>query len=256
MKVSKLNPRLESTFWEHIAQDVPHYFFFISDMKHERAVTEVWLALDDENGIRGLMLIYRGRIVQLRGSIEAVRVLLDRLTLKEGEVTGEPEHRVLIMERFRVEASSELTLMALRRGEETPQVRHRVHKLSSAEAGYIAHLMRVGDPVWWGQVTVERIAERLNERLWLGVRADGRLVSAGGAMVDDWAGLITTVVTHPSYRGRGYATSIVSALVREILERSRLALIYVRSDNLPALRVYHKVGFKPCREYFMARVRG
>jgi hypothetical protein len=222
MKVSKLNPRLESTFWEHITQDVPH-FFFISDIKHERAVIDVWLALDEENRIRGLMLIYRGRIVQLRGGIEAVRVLLDRLTLEEGEITGEPEHKVLFMERFRVEASSELTLMALRRGEETPQVRHPVHRLSSAEAGDIAHLMRVGDPVWWGQVTEERIAERLGERLWLGVRADG------------W---------------------LVSALVREILERSRLALIYVRSDNLPALRVYHKVGFKPYREYFMARVRG
>jgi predicted GNAT family acetyltransferase len=42
-------------------------------------------------------------------------------------------------------------------------------------------------------------------------------------------------------------------LVEEILERSDLALIHVRSENVPAIRIYTKVGFKPYKEYIVAR---
>ena len=58
-----------------------------------------------------------------------------------------------------------------------------------------------------------------------------------------------TVATHESHRDRGYATSVVSALVKEILQTNNLALIHVLKDNIPARRVYEKVGFKICRNY-------
>jgi len=54
------------------------------------------------------------------------------------------------------------------------------------------------------------------------------------------------------YRNRGYATSVVSALVEQILPESGLLLIHVESENKPAMRVYTKVGFKPYKRYFLA----
>jgi predicted GNAT family acetyltransferase len=61
------------------------------------------------------------------------------------------------------------------------------------------------------------------------------------------------VATHENHRNRGYATSIVSELVKRILEKLSTAMIYVLSDNMPAIRVYEKVGFKRYITYFFMR---
>jgi len=80
------------------------------------------------------------------------------------------------------------------------------------------------------------------------------LVSVGNARFDvDFATNIGVVATDEHYRGRGYATSIVSALVQEIFQRSPVALIHVIADNSPAVRAYTNVGFKPYRTYLSIR---
>jgi len=91
------------------------------------------------------------------------------------------------------------------------------------------------------------------ERLWLGIKVNGKLVSIGGGRLDDWGSCIHTVATLEGYRNRGYATSIVSALVEQMLKRSKLALIYVETKNLPAVRTYTKAGFEPYKKYTVIR---
>lgn len=254
MKVLPLDSHLEPMFWEHVYQDVSHHYFFILDMKHDRASTEMLLALNEKNCIEGMMMIYKERIVQLRGSVEAAKALLAELDIKKAEIQGLEEHKALILEKFKkAKRTLELILMTLRRGEETLHIRHPVVRLSAGDAEEIAALMRHGDPEWWGEATAKKIADRIHERLWLGIRPNDQLVSIGGATVDDWGSNIATVVTHESHRNKGYATSIVSALVDKILQKSNLVLIHVESDNAPAVRAYTKVGFKPYRRYFVAR---
>ena len=68
MKIVSLEPSLESLFWETISQDIIHYYFFAFDWKYRRDQTKILLALDDGE-IHGMMLIYRGEIVNLRGSV-------------------------------------------------------------------------------------------------------------------------------------------------------------------------------------------
>lgn len=254
MKVLPLDSRLEPAFWKHVYLDIPHHYFFILDMKHDRASTKILLALNEQNPIEGMMMTYVERIVQLRGSVEAAKALLAELDVEEAEIQGLEEHKALILEKFKkVKKALELILMTLRRGEETLCIRHPVVRLSTADAEDIAELMRHGDPEWWGETTGKKIADRMPERLWLGIRVNDQLVSIGGARVDGWGSNIGTVVTHETHRNRGYATSIVSALVDQILRRSNLVLIHVESDNAPAVRAYTKVGFKPYRRYFVAR---
>ena len=255
MKVLPLDSRLEPLFWKHVYQDIPHHYFFILDMKRDRASTKIFLALNQENRINGLMMIYRQSIVQLRGSVEAARALLAELNVEKVEIQGLEEHRALILEKFKkAKTTLELILMILRRGAETLQIRHPVVKLSIADAEDIAALMRHGDPEWWGETTLRQVAERMNERLWLGIKVDEQLVSIGGATLDVWGSNIGTVVTHEKHRNKGYATSIVSALVEQILQESNLALIHVERNNPPAIRAYTKVGFKPYKKYFVARI--
>ena len=254
MRVLPLDSRFEPLFWKHVYLDIPHHYFFILDMKHDRPSTRILLALDENDRIEGMMLIYKERIVQLRGSAGAAETLLARLNIQQAEIQGLETHRALILSKFeKVNRTMDLILMRLRSGEATLRVEHPVKRLSAADADDIAALMRHGDPEWWSEVNAQRIAERMADRLWLGLKINSRLVSIGGAIVDDWGSNISTVVTQEAYRSKGYATSVVSALVDQILQQTSLVLIHVERDNAPAVRAYTKVGFKPYRRYFVAR---
>jgi len=254
MRIVRLDSGLEPLFWKHVTQDIPNYYFPILRLKRQREFTEIVLALDEENRIEGLMMIYRSVAVQLRGSVDAAKALLERLNLDKVDIQGEIEHKETILAKFEhVRKASEIILMTLRRGEENLQIRHTTEVPTPEDAEEIADLMRRGSPDWWGDTTAERIATRMEQLLWLGTKDNGRLISVGGATVDDWAGNIAPVVTHEDYRKRGYATSVVSALVQQIFQKSNLCLIHVESDNEPAIRAYTKVGFKPYKRYFFAR---
>lgn len=233
-------------------QDIPHYYFFILDWKYSRDVTQILLALR-QNRINGMMLIYRQSVVQVRGTSEAAKVLLEHVNLEKVEIQSLMEHEPIVLKKYTPSIRHELVLMTLQRGDEKLYIRHPVTKLGIAEAEEIASIMRQSDPDFWSETTAQRIAEGMNERLWLGIKVNGKLASIGGARLTDWGSNIATIATVEEYRNRGYATSIVSALVKEILQKSNLALIHVLSDNPPAIRAYEKVGFKPYRKYFFAR---
>ena len=78
-----------------------------------------------------------------------------------------------------------------------------------------------------------------------GIFHDDELISVAGTLVrlnDVW--MIGGVYTHPKFRNRGYATSVVSYWVMEAFKHTRNACLWVRSDNIPAIRLYNKIGFK------------
>lgn len=253
MEIVPLEPALEPIFWEHVNRDIPHYFYFAFDWKYNKDVTKILLALE-ENRIDGMMLVYRRSIVQLRGSIGAVKELLKRLDLEKVELQAEMQHEDCILEKFKPTVSQKMVLMALNKSEEKPEVKYPVVKLGFSDAEEIAALMRRASPEFWGETTSQQIIDSMSSGTnWFGIKVDGELVSIGSRRLTEWAGLIGVVATHEAHRNKGYATSIVSELVKQILEKLSIAIIYVLSGNLPAIRVYGKVGFKPYRTYFFMR---
>jgi len=253
MEIVSLEPHLEPIFWEQVTRDIPHHFFFALDWKHNRDKTKILLALE-QNRIEGMMLIYRQYIVQLRGSQEAVRALCEKLDLEKIELQSLKEHEQCVLEKYKPTVTHEMVLMVLRRGEEKPQTKHSVAKLDASDAEPIANLMKDADPEFWGTMTGQQIVEGMNSGVnWLGIKVDGELVSIGSTRLTEWTGLIGVVATSETHRNKGCATSIVSELVKQILEGLPYAIIYVLSDNPPAIRAYSKVGFKPYRTYFFMR---
>jgi len=252
MEILPLDSRLEDIFWNHVYQDVPHHHFFILDWKFEKNSTKILLALK-ENRIQGMMLTYRQSIVQLRGSVEAANTLLEYLDLEKAEIQALMEHKNTVLKWYKPITRHELILMTLQKGEERLHIKHPVVKLTPSDAKEIACLMRQTDPEWWGEAASQRILEGMDERLWLGIKVDGKRVSLGGTRFTEWGSNIGVVVTEVSHRCRGYATSIVSTLVKNILARCPMAFIHVLSDNPPAIHVYKKVGFKPYRTYLFVR---
>jgi len=251
MKIVPLDSSLEPVFWNYVNQDIPHHYFFILDWKYSREFTKILLAFK-QNRIQGIMLIYRQSVVQIRGTTEAAKNLLKHLDLEKAEIQSLMEHEPIILKKYTPSIRHEIVLMTLQKGEETLYIRHPVTRLGIADAEEIASIMRQAPPETWRETTAQRIAEGMSNIFWLGIKVNGKLASIGSVRLTDWGSNIGTIATHEAYRNKGYATSIVSALVKEILQKSNLALIHVFRDNPPAIKVYEKVGFKPYRSYFVA----
>lgn len=79
---------------------------------------------------------------------------------------------------------------------------------------------------------------------YVGHVVDGRLVAmAGERLKVDGHREISAVCTHPEFRGRGLARTLVRVLVRRQLQRDETPILHVRSENAPALGLYERMGF-------------
>lgn len=254
MKIAYLESALEPIFWKHVNQDIPYYYFFAFDWKYNRDQTRILLALE-ENQINGMMLVYRQYIVQLRGSKEAAKALLEWLDLEKVELQALQEHELYILEKYKpTTAAHKMMLMTIHKGKETPHLKHPAVKLDASDAEQTATIMKEADPEFWGTITSQNIIDGMKSGVnWLGIKVGGKLVSVGNSRLTEYGGLIGVAATSEAHRNQGYATTIVSTLVKQILEKQPLAMIYVLSDNPSAIRAYTKVGFKLYETYFFMR---
>jgi predicted GNAT family acetyltransferase len=253
LQVVALYDRWEKQFWNHIKEDELDHYFFVFDWKLRKEQTKILMAMENEQ-IEGLMLIYRDYVIQLRGNRAAARLLLDGLTLEKVELQAPLDCEDIVLNKFRnAKIKQKMMLMHLRKGEENIQITTTPVKLGLNNAEEVVELLKRADPEWWGETSVENMRRSLQDALWMGIKQDQRIVSAGMTRLTDFGSNVGVAATQEEYRNRGYATSIVSALVGEILKTSSTAIIHVITDNTPAVRVYSKVGFKPYRTYFSIR---
>jgi ribosomal protein S18 acetylase RimI-like enzyme len=82
-------------------------------------------------------------------------------------------------------------------------------------------------------------------------RIDRELAGVGFGVVEDkWLGLFNIAV-HPTMRGRGVALAVNTALAKWAHKRgARSAYLQVESENLPALKLYAKLGFQHAYTYW------
>jgi ribosomal protein S18 acetylase RimI-like enzyme len=86
-------------------------------------------------------------------------------------------------------------------------------------------------------------------------RIDRDLAGVGFGVVENkWLGLFNIAV-HPSMRGKGVAQAVNIALARWAHQRgARSAYLQVESENLPALKLYAKLGFQHAYTYWYRKL--
>ncbi|BFI75852.1 GNAT family N-acetyltransferase [Sulfurisphaera ohwakuensis] len=85
---------------------------------------------------------------------------------------------------------------------------------------------------------------RDNKTTVYGLFLGNRLVSAAYTWIETRdVGVIGGVLIREEFRNRGFASSVVSQLTEDIVKRGKMASLYVREDNTPAIHVYKKIGF-------------
>lgn len=252
MKIVSIDDGYADAFWNHVNQDPLDYYFFILDLKERPEQTKILLALEQDK-VQGLMLLYADHIVQLRGNRRAVEKLLEHVDYDQVELQAPTECEDLVTEKFTPEVRHDLLLMTLNKGEESIQINQKAERLGPQDAEEVADLMRKADPAWWGMITTEDRKESLETTYWLGIKQDGKIVAIGNTRFEPVGSNIGVIATDKNYRNRGYATTIVSKLVQEIMKKSPPALIHVLKHNAPAIRAYSKVGYKPFKQYLLLR---
>lgn len=90
--------------------------------------------------------------------------------------------------------------------------------------------------------------ELLDDGCFFGVRAEGRLLAAGGTHVvcpEQGVAAVGNIFTRPEARGRGLARAVTAAVTVALLAKGcRDVVLNVRADNTPAIRVYSGLGYR------------
>ena len=245
LKIFPIEEADEKAFLDFLNRDPILHIFTIYDLKFMRDKTKVWIAFKNDD-ICGYVLEFDRRIVHTHGTVKSVDKLLDRITLDEVVFVVEPDHLAVVEKVFEpigpTDASSKgkvttYLVMKLNPKIFKPIIRHPVKKLGFEDLDEVLER--------FGEDEKRRVEEAVRGGLAYGAYEEGLLSSLATVpeIIDDVA-LVRGVYTLPSLRNRGLATSICSALSKELLALGKEVILWVAKDNLPARKVYEKIGFQ------------
>jgi GNAT superfamily N-acetyltransferase len=244
-RITVLPEEGDEQFLEFLNKDRILNIFTIYDLKHLRDKTRVWLALED-NEIRGYLFEFDKRIVHTHGTTQGLTKLLQFIDLNEPVLVIEPHHLPEVTRFFQpiepADAASKgkiTTYLVMKANAKNfkPATHHRVKRLGPEDSGEV--LERFGEE--WKK----RVKDAIHRGMAYGAYENDALTSiATTTEIIDNIAFVRGVHTIPSSRGKGLATSAVSALVREWIRLGKEAVLWVAEDNIPANRVYEKIGFQ------------
>jgi ribosomal protein S18 acetylase RimI-like enzyme len=80
---------------------------------------------------------------------------------------------------------------------------------------------------------------------YVGIRCDGILVAmAGERLKVPGHTEVSAVCTHPDHTGKGYAAVLMLEIMRRIRDRGEIPILHVRQDNVRAIGLYQRLGFR------------
>lgn len=250
LKSVEVTPDNELKFYNYIKDNFAEYFFFHVDYAHYPEDTKILMALDENEEIQGMVLFWKNRRIQMRGSTESLKFLLKNQNHTPISVTGLEEHAGLIKQYFS-EYTDETALyrMNLNKGEHKNYEKYSFQVLSNTYREEIASFMNMCDPEYWGSVKPEDILIDDNN-IPIAIIENNQLICLTRIWKYENIGYFMVVGTHPDYRNKGYASSLISSVLNELLVNKKVCLITVRVDNPPAIHTYKKIGFSICNIHY------
>jgi GNAT superfamily N-acetyltransferase len=197
-----------------------------------------------------LALIYRGfspPILFTFGDSNLLEPLL-------AEIAGEPllslhvrpDVLPLLAAHYRITEEKSVWRMVVCPKDFRPAAMENAVRLGAADADRVRLLYADGAPS--GESPEYFAASSLDDGVFFGIREQGNLVAVAGThlvSVRESVAAIGNVYTRRDRRGFGLAAQATSAVAKELLRLSIGTIaLNARQQNLPAIRVYERLGFK------------
>ena len=239
---------LGSEVWRHLVRlylsDPPAHAYLIYDLIYELDNTDLLVDLGPE-GVKGYLLVWRGRqrpCVHLFGDVsKLLGHLPDPPFMAHVPPDLDPMVRPELEARGRVEFMGAFLDMVVDEDSFNPRMLERAVRLGEEHLEAFLDIKRCqGREAGRGKAL--RILRRWR---YHGIFAEGMLVSIACAYLrlpEVW--VVGDVFTRPKFRGRGYAKSVTSAVTGDAIVSGAVAMLHVREDNEPALKVYRALGYR------------
>lgn len=211
-----------------------------------------WRVADDGGAVCALALVYTGfdpPVLFLMGAGDGVAALLsDPVRTERFFVTAQPGHLAVLERFYRWEHLDYMWRMVLRpKGLAKPFGSCRRLDENDIERLRTLYALGGGGDAFSPSQVTQGVFYGVEQARPEQSRRDGQLISVAGTHLVSQAysvGAIGNVMTHPDCRGRGHATLATQAVCSELIERDiHTIALNVRQDNVPAVRVYEKLGF-------------
>lgn len=122
-------------------------------------------------------------------------------------------------------------------------------RLGARDAAEMVQLATLTKPGPFGMRTYELGA-------YVGIRSQGKLVAmAGERLKVPGYTEVSAVCSHPEHTGKGYAGMLMEEIMRGIRERGEIPFLHVREDNMRAVALYERLGFKTRTKLHFAVLR-
>jgi len=133
------------------------------------------------------------------------------------------------------------TLMMVRSpNRDLPESSRGVRRLTGRDRGLLPNVVEPGSPFHAGYARLDPAVEPV----W-GAFDGERLIGVAHASVTlPFVWVIAGVYTRPEHRGRGIAQAVTAAACRAAESVGATATLFVREENLPAVRAYEHLGFE------------
>jgi hypothetical protein len=155
-------------------------------------------------------------------------------------VSTPPPGRIAVEGTYRFERVDRMDRMVVNIERFRPRVTHTVTRLTPDELEDVIDL--------YGHASRQYFTpDRLAREIYFGIYSGSNLVSAAGTHVRSTrsgVAAVGNVLTRLSYRDRGMATSVTSAVTTAALEQHADVVLNVRQDNTPAIAVYTRLGYR------------
>ena len=155
-------------------------------------------------------------------------------------VATPPQGRLALEQSYRFERCDRMHRMVVTAATFRPRVNRDVVRLGPERLADVLDLYGSASRSYFTPARLER-------EIYFGVYAGSLLVAAAGTHVRSATvgiAAVGNVLTRLAHRGRGLATSCTSAVTEAALETHRDVVLNVRQDNVTAISVYRRLGYR------------
>lgn len=229
----------------YLRGDEVYAAYAIGDLEPEMFALSSFAGAERGGQLRSLVLHFRGLEVPallFQGDPEGVRAILaDELRPDCVYLTLRGNHEATARDYYRWEQAVPMWRMALYPGD----FRAPGGDCLRLDAQHIARLL---DLYALGGADAFSPAQ-VDQGVFHGIQEGRSLVAAAGThLVSPTYGVaaVGNVFVHPEYRQRGLGSAVTGAVVADLLRLgAKLVILNVAQSNLPAIRMYEKMGFEP-----------